>query len=481
MVSEPDHAAPEARSPSTGPAGIVAPRLRRLWIAWRRFRRGRFDIGALIKPFVPRSLFGRSLIIIIAPVVLTQTIVTYIFFERHWDVVTRRLAKSTAGDVAMVVETFETLKTAEDIAALASRAERTTKLSITFWPDEALPDTRPSTFFSVLDRTLRGELQRKLDYPFWFDATEYPNHVDIRVEVKDGVLRLLAQRNRVFATNGHIFVLWMVGSTVVLLAVAILFLRNQVRPISRLAKAADSFGKGRDVPEFKPAGAREVRQASVAFLDMKERIKRYITQRTDMLAGVSHDLRTPLTRLKLELAMFEDTPEITAMRADIEEMERMLEEYLAFARGQGGETAEETDLTALLNELAQNAQRQGHWISLKLKGDLTATVRRNALARAINNLVQNAARHGDHVEVRARRERTVIRILVDDDGPGIPERQWEEAFRPFHRLDEGRNLETGGVGLGLSVARDIARAHGGDLTLDHSPLGGLRAVIRIPI
>ncbi len=459
--------------------------MRRIWIGWRRFVRGRFDVGMLLKPIVPRSLFGRSLIIIIAPVVLTQAIVTHIFFERHWDQVSKRLARTAAADIALVVESYRDLAQTPDgpdrFADLAARVERTTRLSAAFWPSEALPERSAMSAFSLLDRTLNRELARKLDAPYWFDAHAYPNHVDVRVGVEGGTLRMIVQRNRVFADSGYIFIIWMLGSAVVLLAVAILFLRNQVRPIQRLAEAAESFGKGRDVADFKPSGAREVRRAAIAFLDMKDRIERHIAQRTEMLAGVSHDLRTPLTRLKLELAMFEESAEIADMRRDLEEMERMLEEYLAFAQGQAGESAQDTDVAAFVTEIVQNAARKGQTISVKARDAFTVPLRRNAITRALTNLIENAGKHASRTDVSLRRDADTVRIIVDDDGPGIPEDRWEEAFRPFHRLDEGRNLDSGGVGLGLAVSRDMVRSHGGDVTLDHSPLGGLRAVLWIPV
>ncbi|MGF1455346.1 MAG: sensor histidine kinase [Alphaproteobacteria bacterium] len=482
---------PPGASPRPHPPGGVATapsaraRLRRmtrrLWILWRRIVTGRFDLGAVIKPVMPRGLFGRSLIIIVAPVVLLQAIVTYIFFERHWDVVTRRLTESVAGDIAMVVETHAALEDPARFDALADQVDRTMAISVRFWPDDTFPRYSPAGFYSILDRSLRRELARRLEYPVWFNTARYPHHVDIRVAVDGGILRFIVLRNRVMATNGPIFVMWMLGSSVVLLGVAIVFLRNQVRPIIRLAEAAESFGKGRETESFKPSGAREVRQAAIAFLDMRERINRHLTQRTEMLAGVSHDLRTPLTRLKLELALLGDGPEIEDMRRDLTEMERMLEEYLAFAKGEGGESAEETDLRALLEETADKARRNGLDLTLSVRGTLTMPVRRQALARAITNLLDNAAKHGTRAEVTGRRDPVSIRIMVDDDGPGIPESRWEEAFRPFHRLDEGRNLEAGGVGLGLAVSRDIVRAHGGEVSLDHSPLGGLRATIRLPL
>jgi two-component system osmolarity sensor histidine kinase EnvZ len=277
----------------------------------------------------------------------------------------------------------------------------------------------------------------------------------------------------------------MVGSSFVLLAVAILFLRNQVRPIERLAYAAENFGKGRNVPNFKAYGASEVRRAAQAFLTMRERIERYVSQRTDMLAGVSHDLKTPLTRLKLQLAMMGDDPDIAAMRQDVVEMEHMLDEYLDFARGEGGEESQTADIGEIVNEAAVNAARAKHAgtdrLTVHAPDGIRLAVKRNALKRCATNLIDNALKHGTHVSVDLTRHDRAIEIAVDDDGPGIPETKREEAFRPFHRLDQGRNLQAGGSGLGLAIARDVARAHGGDLLLSESPAGGLRATIRLPV
>jgi two-component system osmolarity sensor histidine kinase EnvZ len=299
------------------------------------------------------------------------------------------------------------------------------------------------------------------------------------------VLEILVPHDRVTVSQPDIFILWMVVSALVLVTVAILFLRNQVRPIERLARAADAFGKGRDVPDFKPYGAIEVRRAAQAFLTMRERLERYLQQRTEMLAGVSHDLKTPLTRMRLQLAMMGPSPDIDAMRRDIIEMEHMLDEYLEFARGEGGEHSELCDLAALAREAAERAVRarmaERSRLTLAMPEPVQLSARRRALGRCITNLVDNALKHGKNVEVSVVRDERFAQIVVDDDGPGIPEDKREEAFRPFHRLDEGRNLQTGGVGLGLAIARDIARAHGGDLLLDASPQGGLRAIVRLPI
>ena len=301
------------------------------------------------------------------------------------------------------------------------------------------------------------------------------------MKVNGQVMRIIAPADRAWATQGGIFVLWMIVTTLLLTAIAILFIRNQVRAIERLATAAEAFGKGGDVADFKPYGAREVRQAAQAFLAMKSRIQRHLEQRTAMLASVSHDLRTPLTRLKLELALAEPSKRVEAMKTDLSEMEHMIDEYLAFARGEGGEAVETVALRDLIQDVSEGAARTGAEVEIDVAPDLTLAVRPNALKRALFNLVMNAAVHGERIVISARQTAAGgAEIIVDDDGPGIPPERYEEAFRPFNRLDESRNQNEKGVGLGLAIARDVARSHGGEMTLDRSPMGGLRAVIRLP-
>ena len=272
---------------------------------------------------------------------------------------------------------------------------------------------------------------------------------------------------------------WTIGGPAKL-TVAILFLRNQIRPILRLSEAVESFGKGREVPNFRPRGAREVRRAASAFIEMKARVERTIEQRTTMLAGVSHDLRTVLTRFKLELALI-DSAEAEAMKRDVDEMERMLEAYLAFARGDTGEQAAPTDMETFLNELKADAERHGHATTVEFRGLPIVTVRPAAFKRCLANLVSNAARHGSAIAITGDRDHRWLTVTVDDDGPGIPGHLREDVFKPFLRLDDARNQDEGGTGLGLAIARDIARSHGGDITLGDSPLGGLRASVRVPV
>lgn len=438
-------------------------------------------VQRMIKRSLPTSLFGRSLLIIILPVALMQIAVTWIFFDAHWQTVTSRLSDGLAGEVAWAVESYQDDPTPATLERIADRAEKSLNLSIVLQPGRDLPQSRRTNTFAVVDRAIERALAQRLDSPFWFDTTRYPAYVDIRVKVDQGVIRILAPRDRAFATQGHIFVLWMAMATILLTAIAILFIRNQTRTIERLASAADDFGRGIDAPAFKPSGAREVRQAAHAFLAMKSRIQRHIDQRTALLASVSHDLRTPLTRLKLELALADPGPRTADMKRDLAEMEHMIDEYLAFARGEGGEGVESVHLKDLIEEVSEGAVRAGAQVRVTADPGLMAAVRPNALKRALSNLVMNAAAHGERVEVAANpRAGGGIEIVVDDDGPGIPQERYEDAFKAFNRLDEARNQNEKGVGLGLAIARDVARSHGGDIMLDRSPLGGLRAVVRLP-
>jgi two-component system, OmpR family, osmolarity sensor histidine kinase EnvZ len=430
--------------------------------------------------YLPKGLYARSLIIIIAPVVLLQSIVAYAFMERHWQLVTRRLSSAVTADIAALIDIYESYPQDRDAATLTRIASERLQLDVDILHDTDLPPPGPKPFFSILDETLSEELRRQINRPYWMDTVGRSNYVEIRVKLdRDSVMRVLARRSQAYASNSHIFLVWMGGSSFVLLGIAILFLRNQIRPILRLSEAAEALGKGREI-EFRPRGAREVRQAGHAFLEMKRRIERSMEQRTTMLNGVSHDLRTILTRFKLSLVFLDQTPEIEDLKRDIDEMSRMLEGYLAFARGDAGEQAVGTDLRVLLEELRSDAERQGYGLTLDIVGDPIVTVRPDAFRRLLFNLVANAARHGDRVEISANHETRWLVLHVDDDGPGIPPEMREEVFKPFVRLDEARNQDEGGSGLGLAIARDIARSHGGDIALSESPLGGLRATVRLP-
>ncbi|HEX4273393.1 MAG TPA: ATP-binding protein [Rhizomicrobium sp.] len=437
--------------------------------------------GLSLKRILPRGLFGRSLIIIVAPIVLLQTIVAYVFFERDVDTTTRRLTRDVAADMAMLVA-LEDNNHSPDRERLRALAARQLDYRIRFLPGQDLPPHH-GALTSNIEIALDDILEQRIGPARDFSAARMGDAFEIKVDVHDGVLAVLVPRERVTVSKPDIFILWMVLSASLLMGIAIIFLRNQVRPIERLARAADSFGKGRAVPDFKPYGATEVRRAAQAFITMRERIERHITQRTEMLAGVSHDLKTPLTRLRLALAMLPDNADTGPMRNDIAEMEHMLDEYLAFARGEGGEESQVTDLSELVRDTANAAAkaRQREDIAIQTPDRVMVSVKRAGLRRVLTNLVDNALKHGSHVAVTLTQDERLAEIVVEDNGPGIPEARREEAFRPFHRLDQGRNLQSGGSGLGLAIARDIARAHGGDIVLDKSPMGGLKATIRLPV
>ena len=442
----------------------------------------RFNVWArFMKRRLPTSLWGRSLLIIVLPVLIMQAAVTWAFFDMHWQTVTARLSDGLAGDVAWAAESYADDPTPQNLAVIADRAQRSMSLSIALQDGAVLPAEARRGPLGVVDRALGKALESRVDQPVWFDTTRYPAYVDIRVQQPQGVLRIIAPRERAVATQAHIFVLWLMIATVLLLAVAIIFIRNQVRSIERLADAAEAFGRGENRERFRPNGAREVRAAATAFLAMRERIQRHIEQRTALLASVSHDLRTPLTRLRLELALAPPFKRQAAMKGDLDEMEHMIDEYLAFARGEAGEAPQTVSIVDLLTTAGDDARRAGADVQVDAPESLTASLRLMAFKRALSNLASNAAAHGEHVRLTARALPSGgLEITVEDDGPGIPDDLHEEAFRPFSRLDASRNQNRKGVGLGLAIARDVVRGHGGDINLDRSDLGGLKAVLRLP-
>src|ERR1700761_1740482 len=437
-------------------------------------------LSAIFRGWMPTGLYARALLIMIVPMVVLQSVVAFVFMERHWNTVTRHLSAAVVQDIAGLIDVYNGYPQDKDRAQLRRIAQQRLNLVVDFLPVGDMPPPGPKPFFSLLDQTLSRQLGRQIGRPFWIDTVGNSNLVEIRIVLDDAVMRVFAQRSAAYASNSEIFLFWMVGTSSILLIVAVLFLRNQIKPILRLADAAESFGKGREAPNFRPRGAREVRRAAHAFLEMKSRIERSIEQRPAMLAGVSHDLRTILTRFKLELALI-DSPEVDAMRKDVDEMSGMLEDYLAFARGDSGEVAQPTDMTLALEELRSDAERNGHTATVAFHGLPVVTVKPAAFKRCLGNLVSNAARHADTISITGQRDHRYLTVTVDDDGPGIPLAMREEVFKPFLRLDDARNQDEGGTGLGLAIARDIARSHGGDITLGDSPMGGLRAAVRIPV
>jgi two-component system osmolarity sensor histidine kinase EnvZ len=419
--------------------------------------------------------------IIFLPLVLLQLVSAYVFYGSHWESVAKRLAKGLAGDIGTVIEVMRAFPEPGHRDALFAIAATRLELDIRFIEGGILPNQPPRPATSFLERAMVEAMEERVKRPYRLDADSFDREVVIRVQLSDGLLEVFAPKKRLFTSTTYVFILWMLGTAMLLFGIATVFMRNQVRSVRKLALAADRFGKGQEVANFKPEGAAEVRQAAQAFLLMKERIQRQIQQRTEMLAGVSHDLRTPLTRMKLQLAMMGELDGRAELDEDVAEMERMVEGYLAFARGEGSEQPEPTDLPALVEEVVGRFRRQGTAIDLHSEGEIVMPIRPHALSRAMGNLIGNAARYGGHVWVRVGCRQGAAEVMVDDDGPGIAADCREEVFKPFTRLEASRNKGTGGVGLGLTIARDIARSHGGDVILEDSPLGGLRARIRLPM
>lgn len=466
--------ATDASRRTAGMSDHLAGGMRPVRRAWQRFWR-------LVSRYMPKRLYARSLIIVIAPMILLQSVIAFVFMERHWQTVTQRLSEAVTRDIAALVDMIENAPPGSDYANVIRLAGDRLSLKIDILPPDPLPPPGPKPFFSILDRSLSAEINRQINRPFWIDTVGNSNIIEIRIQLEGKVLRVFARRSQAYAPNTYIFLTWMVGTSLVLLIIAIPFLRNQIRPILQLAEAAESFGKGRPPPpDFRPRGAEEVRRAGLAFIQMRERIERQIEQRTAMLSGVSHDLRTILTRFRLQLALGGRKVDVAALNQDIDDMESMLEGYLAFARGEASEDAGDFDLNEYFDRLRQEARLRGRKVTARIVGAPDIHVRPHAFRRLLENVTGNAFRYAGTVRVAAIHKRGWLTVTVDDDGPGIPAERREDVFKPFFRLDEARNQDAGGTGLGLSIARDIARSHGGDIRLDDSPLGGLRAVIKVP-
>ena len=433
-----------------------------------------------LKRLAPRTLIGRSVTILVVPMIVVQVVATWAFYDRHWDIVTKRPVATVAGDVALVIEGMRAFRGEENRIAVL-RAARSAGMRASFAPGASLTGPAPPIGAGIRDRRLSRALDLRLRRPYHMETGGYGGWIRVRVQLADGVLDAFVNKRRLFNETTYLFLAWLIGTSLVMIAVAVLFMRNQVRPIRRLAVAVDDFGKGREVPDVSPSGADEIRSLTTAFNLMRARIRRMIAQRTEMLAGVSHDLRTPLTRIKLHIALLGEGRQLDDLKADVVEMESLVEEYLAFAAGEGTEAVVAADVAPILGEVVSGARRDGVAVDLRAPSGLVVPIRPNAFRRCLANVLSNAVRHAERVSVRASRSRDSIEIVVDDDGPGIPESAREDVFKPFYRIDGSRNPATGGTGLGLTIARDVMRGHGGDIRIETAPGGGVRARLRMPV
>jgi two-component system osmolarity sensor histidine kinase EnvZ len=440
-----------------------------------RLRLGGFSADRLLRRVLPRSLLGRSLLIVLIPLVLLQVVALQIFYGSHLNELSRRLADGVAGEVAFMIDEVD--RAPDTRGLIIQETDKHFGFQTVFLRDQVLRHLRAPDAPGPVDTDLAAALSTDLHRPFnvaWYNT---PDFIRVNVQMANGIMRIDVPRKRLYIGAFYLFLFWLIGTAGLLFGIAALFLRNQVRGIKRLAAAAEAFGMGRDPGPIRPEGAIEVRRAASAFNRMQERVRRFLAQRTTMLAGVSHDLRTPLTRLRLALAMLREVPaeDLADMTTDIEEMERLIAIYLSFARGEGSEQAVRTDVLVLLDEVVVAARRSGARIECDVREGVMVTLRPEAMRRALTNLVDNARRHAGQIWISLARPNAVsVRIYIDDNGPGIPMARRETLFRPFESADPG------GTGLGLAIARDIIGAHGGDILLLDRPGGGLRVVIELP-
>ena len=434
----------------------------------------------MIKNFLPKSLLGRALLIIVMPLIILQLVSATIFYETHWAKVSRKLAYGLVGDIATLVELLRLDNTDRSLKSIQALASQNMGLSVRLKKNQILSKVAEAEQNWNIEDSFVKVLRSSLQRPFNIKESTIEKHILVNIQLSEGVLQVEFARKRLFSSTTYVFVLWMVGTSMILFGLATIFMRNQVKPIRRLAIAAEDFGKGRDTPNFKPEGAIEVRQASSAFISMRDRIKRQVSRRTEMLAGVSHDLRTPITRMKLQLELLKENKNTGELARDLSEMEHMLEGYLAFARGEGEELPKEVDVVKLVKQVIEDVKKNGANISLSSEKRVLISLRPNLFRRCIANLIENADRYASAVSVQLTVEVGFVKILIDDNGPGISEELRDQVFRPFFRLDDSRNLDTGGVGLGLAIARDAIISHGGEIELQDSPTGGLRVMLKLP-
>ena len=438
-----------------------------------------YGLNNFIKKILPKRLFYRSLIIVATPIILLQIIITIVFFDSLWIKANKGMTRSLVGEVETLLDVYKSQQDPEHRETIIAIYNKNFDFTVTLKDNMLLTEKKKERWYSPIDRSLRRELKPIFGNAYWFDTTSFKELVELRIKYKTGFLQIFFPKHKIAPSSARIFALWIILPGFLLITIAIFFLKNQTRPIVNLAKAAEKFGKGEFVKEFRPSGAKEIRQAAYEFDKMRKRISVHLNQRSEMLSGISHDLRTPLTRLKLQLALLKQQDLAKKMSDDIEEMERMLNEYLEFSRNQKNEETETVNINNLITSVIK--KYDGKQINVHFEKNLKISARLNAIKRCLINLIDNGLAYGQKVEIITKKTISAAVIFIDDNGPGIPEKEYQNVMKPFYRIDKSRGQNKSGVGLGLSITNDIIRSHGGSISLGKSPLNGLRVKICLPL
>ena len=435
-----------------------------------------YGLSRYLKKILPKQLFYRSLIIVAAPIIIMQITISIVFFDSLWIKTKKGMARALVNEIATFIDTYENEN--NDKEQIIKLFENHLQFNIKYETNKNFPDIFTERWFSPIDRSLRRELKSQ-NFNYWFDTTGYKNLIDLKLKYKNGYFQFFIPRERLTTTPVRLFALWITLPAVLVIFIAILFLKNQTRPITKLAEASEKFGKGEDVEDYRPSGALEIRKAGLEFDRMRKRILRHLNQRSEMLSGISHDLRTPLTRIKLQLAFIKDKEITNKLSRDVDEMEKMLNEYLQFSRSNFTEKSEKFNLSELIMSIVKKYENKN--ILVDQKTEVFFSGRKNLIQRSLNNLLDNAINFSKNIKVTQQKIKRSILILVEDDGPGIPSSEYENVFKPFYKVDKSRNQTKSSVGLGLSIASDIVRSHGGNIELGKSEMGGLKIKIVLPV
>ena len=436
-----------------------------------------YGLSKFIKNLLPKRLFYRGLLIVAVPIVVLQVIITLVFFDSLWIKTNKGMTKSLVSEIVTIIDIYNN-ESEYNKKIVTDLYNKNFSFTVRFLKNEKLPDIKVERWFSPMDRSLRRELKPKINR-YWFNTMAYEEIVDLRIKFRDGVLQIFFPKERIQASSVRIFALWITLPAILMITIAIIFLKNQTRPITKLAEASEKFGRGEDIEEFRPSGALEIRKAGLEFNKMRNRILRHLNQRSEMLSGISHDLRTPLTRIKLQLTMIKDNNLSKKLSEDIDEMEKMLSEYLQFASSGAKEKSETFDLSELVENIINKYENPN--ISKNYNKRIYFNGRKNLIQRCINNLIDNSIKYGENINLIIEKKVSNIVISIEDDGPGIPESEYENVIKPFYKIDKSRSESKSSVGLGLAISSDIIKSHGGDINFSKSNLGGLKVMISLPV